>query len=199
MNANGRELIVGWWGRRSRVFANIAAICCAVCVTSLAGQSQPSEYEVEATYLYHFSHFVEWPAVLRQSDAGTFSICVLGQNPFGQALAETVANENIDGKSVIAKQVPTADDAAGCRVLFISSSEERKVKQILATLSNASVLTVSDLPRFTERGGMIQFVVEGSHVRFQVNVVTAKRAGLVMSSELLKLAAGVRNNFVFGN
>jgi YfiR/HmsC-like len=176
-----------------------AVICLVICVLGLAGQSQPSEYDVEATYLYHFSRFVEWPSVPSVNEAGAFSICVLGRNPFGHALANTVANETIDGKSVVAKQVVTPEDAAVCRVLFISSSEERRLKQIIAELGNMSVLTVSDLPWFTGRGGMIQFVLQDNRVRFQVNVATAKRAGLVMSSELLKLATEVRNNSAFGN
>jgi uncharacterized protein DUF4154 len=192
-----RKRMLGYW-RRKRAFLRIAAIGCALCVPSVAGQSKPSEYEVEATYLYHFSRFVEWPTTPVQR-AGAFPICVIGENPFGHALADTVANENIDGESVVARQVVNPDDAAGCRVLFISSSEEPRLKQILSGLSKNSVLTVSDLPRFTDRGGMIQFVLEDNHVRFQVNVATAKRAGLVMSSELLKLATGVRQNSFVGN
>jgi hypothetical protein len=194
----GRAIVRCCW--RNRVPAKIAAIWCLLCVPGLAGQqTRPSEYEVEATYLYNFSRFVEWPATSPPAEPAAFAICVLGQNPFGRALANTVANENINGKNVVAKQVQTSEDAAVCRVLFISASEEGRLKQVLAGLSNASVLTVSDLPRFTERGGMIQFVLEDNRVRFQVNVTTAKRAGLVMSSELLKLATTVRRNSTIGN
>lgn len=156
----------------------------------------PSEYDVEASYIFHFSRFVEWPATPRPQQ---FLICILGQNPFGNALADTVANENVQGESVVAKQVLTSEDAAACRIVFISSSEENRLEEILASLSNASVLTVSDLPRFTEHGGMIQFLLQDNHVRFQVNVATARHSGLVMSSELLKLAVAVRKNSPWGN
>ncbi|HZQ17662.1 MAG TPA: YfiR family protein [Terriglobales bacterium] len=170
-------------------------------VSNAAGQeSKVSEYQVKATYLYNFSRFVEWPpqaGPATQSD--NFLICVLGDNPFGSTLNDLVANESIEGKSVETKQVLAPADAAKCRVLFISLSEEGRLKTILAGLRNTSVLTVSDLPRFVEKGGMIQFVVEDNHVRFQVNATTAKRAGLLMSSELLKLAVGVSQNTIFGN
>jgi hypothetical protein len=53
------------------------------------------------------------------------------------------------------------------------------------------VLTVSDAPRFAARGGMIEFVREGEHVRFTVNVDAAKRAGLSISSRLLRVARGI--------
>jgi hypothetical protein len=53
---------------------------------------------------------------------------------------------------------------------------------------------VSDMPRFAERGGMIQFILEENRVRFQVNLAAAQNAGLVLSSQLLKLAALVRRS-----
>jgi hypothetical protein len=68
------------------------------------------------------------------------------------------------------------------------------LKQILTTLRDASVLTVSDLPEFTQRGGMVQFISEGDRVRFEVNLATAEHAGLTLSSELLKVAINVRRN-----
>ena len=155
--------------------------------------SRPSEYEVKATYLYNFSRFVEWPPKLTQAQSESFSICVLGQDPFGPALSAILADETIAGQAVVAKRVPTIQDGINCRVLFISSSENGHLKQILATLGDASVLTVSDLPEFTRRGGMMQFVLEGNRVRFEVNLTSAKRAGLTLSSELLKVAVSVKS------
>lgn len=131
-------------------------------------------------------------ATIPQSGTDSFDICVLGENPFGTALATVVANETVAGKRVIAKQIPLAEDAMNCRVLFISSSEDKRLKQILASLTTASVLTVSDLPHFTQRGGMVQFVVEDNRVRFEVNSASAARARLTLSSELLKLAVNER-------
>lgn len=177
----------------------LTAISVTIVPASTGQESKPSEYQVEATYLYNFSRFVEWPESPKNSQNNRFFICVLGDNPFGSLLNEIVANESIEGKSVATKQVLTPEDAADCRVVFISLSEQNRLRQILTSLSNSSALTVSDLPQFTDRGGMIQFVLEDNHVRFQVNVGTAKRAGLVMSSELLKVAVGVRKDSILGN
>jgi hypothetical protein len=57
-----------------------------------------------------------------------------------------------------------------CRILFISASEESQLKQILGALEGMSVLTVSDLPQFSQRGGMVQFVLDSKKVRFEVNL-----------------------------
>lgn len=186
-------------GLHSHAYALMVISLCFWSVAISSGQqSRPSENQVKATYLYNFIRFVEWPQQT-QAASDHFFICVLGDNPFGSVLGDIVANENVGGKAVVAKQVLTPEDASGCRVLFIGYSERSHLKQILNRLDHASVLTVSDLPQFTDYGGMIQFVVEDNRVRFQVNVATARRAGLAMSSELLKLAVGVRENPVFGN
>jgi hypothetical protein len=161
--------------------------------------AKPTEYEVKATYLYNFGKFVEWPAHGLQAQSDSFAICVLGENPFGPALNATVAQETIAGKSVVAKQIPAPQDAVNCRVLFIGSSEDKRLKEILGSLGTASVLTVSDLPNFAQRGGMVQFILEGNKVRFEVNSATAERAGLTLSSELLKVAANVRRSVQFGD
>ena len=151
---------------------------------------QLSEYQVKAAYLYNFGKFVEWPP---GALAGTqVSICVLGQDPFGPALDAALAGERIQGKSVMPRRITKAQEATGCEILYISSSEERRLSDILHTVDHIAILTVSDIPRFALRGGMIQFVLQGKRVRFEVNLTSAQDAGLTLSSELLKVAAEVR-------
>ena len=155
-----------------------------------AQRSSPSEYEVKAAYLYDFGKFVAWPAKVAASD--DFPICVLGQDPFGPTFDATIAGETINGKKVVVNRIAKPQDALSCRILFISASEESQLKEILATLDKTSVLTVSDISQFTRRGGMIQFVIDANRVRFEVNVTTAERSGLALSSQLLKVAISVR-------
>jgi hypothetical protein len=162
-----------------------------------AQRSSPSEYEVKAAYLYDFGKFVAWPAKAATGDE--FPICVLGEDPFGATFDATIAGETINGKKVVVNRIDKPREAVNCRVLFISRSEESQLKEILATLDNTSVLTVSDISQFTRRGGMIQFVIDANRVRFEVNVTTAQRAGLTLSSQLLKVAITVRRDSQTGD
>ena len=163
-----------------------------------AQQSNPTEYEVKAAYLYNFGKFVEWPAKVAAASE-FFSICVLGEDPFGASFDATIASESINGKKVVVKRIAKPQDAVSCRILFISSSEESRLKEILATLDNTSVLTVSDISQFTRRGGMIRFVMEANRVRFEVNLAIAEHAGLTLSSQLLKVAISVRRSSQAGD
>ncbi len=159
-----------------------------------AQESKRPEYEVKAAYLYNFGTFVEWPAKLAAAKADSFTICVLGVDPFGPALDATLAGETIDGKNVAAKRISRPQDAVNCRILFISSSEDNHLREILAALDKTSVLTVSDMPEFVRRGGILQFILAENRVRFEVNLAAAEHAGLTLSSQILKLAASVRRS-----
>jgi YfiR/HmsC-like len=165
-----------------------------VAVPSLVAQgTKPTDYDVKAVYLYNFGRFVEWPAgVITKSAA--FNVCVLGQDPFGSFLDTTLASETIGGKSVAAKRISTPLEAADCQILFLSSGEDSRLSKIIEALGKQAVLTVSDMPQFSQRGGMIQFVFEGKKVRFEVNLSAVQHAGLSLSSELLKVATTVRRD-----
>jgi hypothetical protein len=174
-------------------FVFIGLLCGAIAATSLGAQeSGISEYKIKAAYLYNFGRFVRWPDNSPVGKDNSFGVCVLGQDPFGPTLDSTFAGETLDGKSVVIRRVSRPQDALGCRILFISSSEEPHLKAILAVLDNAGALTVSDMPGFTQQGGMIQFVFQGSKIRFEVNLTSAESSRLVLSSELLKVASTVK-------
>jgi len=124
----------------------------------------------------------------------SFAICVLGRDPFGAALDATLAGEKVGNRIMVARRITDLQEAAKCKILFIASAEAARFKQVLASLGKSSVLTVSDLPDFTLNGGMIQFVLENNKVRFEVNLAAADKAGLTLSSQLLKVATAVRKD-----
>jgi hypothetical protein len=160
----------------------------------LSQQSKPNEYQVKATYLYNFGRFVKWPGTVPAGKGDSFRVCVLGQDPFGTILDSTLAGEALDGKPVVLRRISRPQEAGECRILYISSTEEKRLKEILTAVDENGVLTVSDIPGFTRRGGIIQFVLEGDRVRFEINLASAESARLVLSSELLKVAAAVRRS-----
>jgi YfiR/HmsC-like len=154
-------------------------------------RGRPTQYDVEAVYLYQFGRFVQWP---EQSNAppNAFTICVIGRDPFGNTLDGTVAGESIGQQPIKTERLADSIDAKHCRILYISPSEDAHLDQILESLQLAPVLTVSDAPDFVTRGGMIQFVLQENRVRFEINVANAQKAGLTMSSQLLKVASALR-------
>jgi hypothetical protein len=173
-------------GTRWRVLG--LAFCFAAHVLPAAEiPERPTEAQVKAAYLYNFGKFVRW----QTPPTDTFDICVIGKNPFGAALSNTVAGERIEGKSIVARDVPATAEPSHCRILFITTGEEDRLKAAFAVAKRNGSLTVSDMPHFADRGGMIGLVNQNGRIRFEVNLAAAEEAGLNVSSELLKVAVKV--------
>lgn len=164
--------------------------CILITLAEASPDTKPTQYEVEAAYLFDFGKFIAWPA--NQRADLPFEICILGKDPFGPVLDSTLAGETLRGRPVQEKHISRPQDATGCSILYISSSESGRLSKILSQFEQAPVLTVSDIPDFVQQGGMIQFVLRDGRVRFEVNLAPARSSGLAMSSELLKVAVEVR-------
>ena len=154
-----------------------------------AQESQPTEYQIKAAFLFNFAKFVEWPPAAFAEATSPMVIGILGENPFRDDLERTIRGKTINNRPLVIKEFRSPAEATNCHVLFISTSEKQRLPEILKSLHGTSVLTVGETDRFIETGGMINFVAEGNKIRFQINEVAAKSAGLKISSKLSSLAS----------
>jgi hypothetical protein len=147
------------------------------------------EYQVKAAFLLNFTKFIEWPpSAFRQPDSPV-SICILGVDPFGDALDQILSGEVVSGRKVVAQRIKSAPQPKACQALFVSKPE-RDIGKMLPVLG-PGVLTVGEGESFIRDGGMIAFVIENRRVRFEINQATAENAGLKLSSKLLSVAKQV--------
>jgi hypothetical protein len=163
-----------------------------------AYSQEPTEYQVKAAFLLNFARFVEWPADAFGGDGSPFVIGVLGNDPFGYALDQTVKDKSVNGRRFAIRRLQTARDTKGCHILFISSSERGHLSQLLSSLNGSPFLTVGDMDRFTQMGGMIGMVLQENKVRFEINVGMTELARLKVSSKLLSLATVIRRDVSSG-
>jgi hypothetical protein len=173
--------MAGWF-----LFALVAGAL--FCNIAPAQSDQPSAYEVKAAFLFNFTKFVEWPENAFVDPRAPIVIGVIGDDPFGESLVRIVAGQKAQGRGIEIAKYRYGDNLRRCHVLFISASERQRRAPILASLQEASVLTVSDIDGFAEAGGAIQFVVQENRVRFVVNLEVATQSKLRVSAKLLALA-----------
>ncbi len=148
----------------------------------------PLLVEVQAVYLFDFAKFVRWP---EGSEHDTLTICVAGPKAYTDTLTRLVKGERINARPLAVREVQTPEDEAGCEIVFIEDAAKDHLDELLAATDGKPVLTVSDVPGFLDRGGMIQFLVIAKRVRFSVDLRPATRNGIGLSSELLKVAVNV--------
>ena len=172
---------------RQRFLAAICFVVVAVFFCAEKAQSAAAaEYQVKAAFLFNFAKFVEWPPNAF-ADANTpFVIGVLGQDPFGSYLDDTVRGEQVNGRQLSVQRYRSVTDIQKCHVLFISRSESERLDEIVANLKYRKILIVTDAEGGAG-GVMIRFINEGNKIRFKIDVQAAKAANLTISSKLLRL------------
>ena len=150
------------------------------------------EYQLKAAFLYNFAKFVDWPPQAFKSATDPIAICIVGKNPFGRNLDQAVNGQVVQGKSFIVRQVADLQQMGTCQILFVASSERKRLAAILHEVKTAGVLTVGESDNFTAEGGIINFRIEDGNVRLQINAEAAAQQQLHISSKLLSLAEIVR-------
>ena len=158
-----------------------------------AGPPAPplDEYRVKAAFLYNFARFVDWPAEAFRDPGEPFSICVIGQDPFGPSLDDVVAGKAVGGRPVAIRRITDARQSGPCQVLFVGSAADKHALSVLKSPKSA-VLTVGDAANSTSGEVIIRFIMENGKVRFEINTTAADRALLHISAKLLSLAQGGR-------
>lgn len=152
-----------------------------------------SEYQAKAAFLYNFTKFVEWPPTAFADAAAPLSICVLGEDPFGQHL-DAAAQLRTQGRPLRILRIADGSAATSCHVLFVAAPETRRLPQILTALRQHPVLLVGDVPNFAEDGGAINLILVDNRIRMEINVEAAQDHGLRISARLLRLARIVRKS-----
>ena len=176
--------------RASSIALTLAMLICGPNVSAESGQYK--EYLIKAAFLYNFIKFVDWPSESFKNGAAPINVCVLGDDPFGEAL-DTLRNKRVKGRRLVIKQVRRVEQIEGAHLLFISTSEKGRVKQILKSLADAPVLTISEMEGFGQNGGIINFITVDNKIQFEINSEKAQQHKLKISSQLLKLARIVRS------
>ena len=146
------------------------------------------EYEVKAAFLFNFAQYVEWPPESFSTPATPIIIGVLGDDPFGSVLDQTVRGETVKSRPIAIHRSRQIENLRHCHLLFISKSERGRLAPIFAKLAGTHCLTVGETDRFAHNGGIINFRLQGANVRFEINLNAARRSGLTISSKLLRLA-----------
>lgn len=178
--------------RVARPWSGVISAATATVLLMVAGpasaQSAP-EPVLKAAFLLHFVRFTSWPAgSLGDADASEPMVLCVADEAIANALRSSAVDHRVANRDLVVRAVTPADVLRDCALVYIGRAHARRAPQILQRLEGRSVLTVSDSDWFIAEGGMIQLYRSDGHIRFEVGLGAANRAGLRLSSRLLQLA-----------
>jgi hypothetical protein len=176
-------------GLVSRMAALALGLGLALAAPLVAGPpARDVEYAVKAAFLYQFARFVEWPEG-SPAAAGPVRICVVGDDPFGDALDLATQDKRAGGRPLLVRRFRGLEDVKSCSIVFVSGPDPLQAKAVSERLRGSASLLVGESPDFGRHGGMIAFRVDHDVVRFDINQDAAETEGIRISARLLGLAA----------
>ena len=166
-------------------------------VTTLVSRAASAEDEatlerrVKAAFVYKFAGYVEWPDSAFTSPAAPITIGVLGDDAMVGELTQVVAGRTIDSHPLTVRRLRQGESLTGLHVLFVGNSERARLAEARPVRSQP-LMVISEHDGALDQGSVINFLIVGGRVRFEVGLDNAERRGLKLSSRLLTVAHFVR-------
>jgi hypothetical protein len=175
-----------------RVCAGVLLLALALAGTSYSADTRASERvdsrEVKAVFLVNFLSFAEWPPATFGPAGTRLTVAILGDPSFAALVEHAAAGRTVNGRAIAVQSVDAPEHATGAHLLFIASSQARRLPAVLHAVADGTVLTVGDTDGFAQEGVAINLYTFDNRVRIEVNSTAAARAGVKLSANLMRLA-----------
>ena len=148
-------------------------------------QSDAQEYILKAAFLYRFTDYVEG----NNNSEETFNIVVLGDSRITVPLKSLASDKKINNKRIVVKQYDDINELAGaCQMLFISKNYTPSLESAVSKINDKPVLIITEQAGGCSKGAHINFFTSENKLKFEVNLRSARRSNLKISSQLLQHA-----------
>lgn len=145
----------------------------------------PRIYEIKARFLALFPDYFKWPS--DSVKTRSFTIGILGQDPFGDKLDKAIDGKLYEGKRMHVKRSADIEALTACQMIFFSKARSVGCAALLARLNAEAVVTVGETDDFLRQGGAIVFIVDGSKVRYEINRKAFKQGEIEVDLRLLPM------------
>src|SRR5687767_2862806 len=152
---SAKETMVGSqkYRRVQRIYALFVSI--AFLLPASFARAQTGEYELKAAFLYNFTQFVQWPESAFSAPDTPFQLCLVGEDPFGRILDDTVTSEFVNQHPIVVRRIKEVENTSSCHMIFVSVKTDIPFEAVLQAIGDRPVLVAGELPDFAEKGGTI--------------------------------------------
>lgn len=169
---------------RSRwLAAGVLLLGLLCCVPARAQGASPEALKAEV--LYRVLMFVTWPAE-REAPGKALQLCTVAEGRMEKAL-QALNGREMRQLVIDVRRLPRTE-LAGCHLVYLPSPQPT----LKPAPGETPVLVVSDAAAMLDYGAMLNLQVEDGRIVFDVDLDLARRAGLTVSTKLLRLARYVR-------
>ncbi len=145
------------------------------------------ERQLKAATIVSMLRLVTWrPA----PSSPAIGVLVVGDSALADALRGASASQRVGGRSVVVSAIPTLSGLPEALppVIVLAGTQRGAARALARAVRQQPVLTIGDGNGMGDAGLVIGIYVDGERIRFDANTGAASRAGLFLSSHLLRLA-----------
>ncbi|MCB1800819.1 MAG: YfiR family protein [Gammaproteobacteria bacterium] len=168
------------WSRLGPGWALSLWLGLGLVAPALAAPPGASEEAVKAAYVYNFTKFTEWPDSAFTAD-DALVICTDAEGELATAMHSLHGRKAV-GRSVQVRKLPE-QGLEGCQVALLDSRDNAERCD-----TGLPVLTITT---FNQPGAVMRLFIQGSKLRFAIDLGAARRGSIKLSSKLLSVAAEV--------
>ncbi len=143
------------------------------------------ENKIKAVFVYNFTKYIEW---VDDDTTDSFEIGIIGDSDIIFPLQEIAEKALVNKRKIEVIHFQDIQDINSCNILYISASDADELRDILKKIDDRNILTISDSTGFALEGVAINFVIIDGKVKFEINISVINKTGLLVSSQLLRLA-----------
>jgi hypothetical protein len=181
-----------------------AAVLCALLVAStpllggptvVAQDASPDPLvdsakasKIKAVYLYSFGRFTKWPGPPPDASKRDFTISIVGTSDIESSLVKIAKKRTIQDHAIRVTHCedPLEISERDCDMVFVSRTvSQDDLAALMRRLRDIPVLTVTESTA-PPVGTVLNFVLEGDSIHFEINIEEAQRKKLALDARLLR-------------
>lgn len=172
-----------------RFLLRTATVLWATAALALAGAppaADVSPRQLTAATIVSMLRLVTW----RAAAGSTLTLTVVGDPTLADALRDASHGQRIDGRTLVVRQAASVTEVREPwpSVVVLAASQRPAASTAVRLLEPRGVLTIGEGEGMGQAGLVIGVYVAGDRIRFDANTGAAARAGLTLSSHLLRLS-----------
>lgn len=154
---------------------------------AIASSSELEERLFKAAFIYNFAKFTTWPEKKWNYSDDQLTLCTIGYDKLTQVL-KRLQGKKIRGRNLQINNQQDLDTTDQCHLLYIALSEKNNIQQLIESLGQRPILSISELDKFAESGGMVELQNHRGKTQLVINLDSIRESDLFISSRLLMMS-----------
>ncbi len=156
---------------------------------SSSSQLFAQEAKYKSLFMYKFIQNMKWPSTKSE---GYCIISVMGDSELINELKQITSGRQVNGKSVRVIPYSKGQTLSDINILYIAKSKNKNFPILKDQALLNSLVVITESEGYAKMGASINFIKDGNRLKFELNESSLKKANIIVSDAIKKLAVVVK-------